>query len=50
MHLVHPSLGPAFLCHCSLNFVAEGFNIFRVGKKIIERIRERLNMTAISGP
>jgi hypothetical protein len=49
-HFVQPSFGPAFLCYCSLNLVAEGFNIFRVGKKLVKCICERLRMIAISSP
>jgi hypothetical protein len=42
VHLVYPGFCPTFLFNHRVNFLAEGFDIFRIRKKTVQCLRERL--------
>ena len=42
MHLVYPSFRPTFFTNHRVHLLAEGFNIFRIGKKVIQYLRDSL--------
>jgi len=42
VHLVYPSFRPAFIFDYSVHLLAEGFKIFWIGKKTVQRLRDRL--------
>ena len=42
VHLVHSGFRPAFFCHHSLDLLAKGFKIFRMGQETIQYSRDGL--------
>jgi hypothetical protein len=42
VHFVYPSFRPTIFCNHSVDLFTEGFDIFRVGKKTVQYLRERL--------
>jgi hypothetical protein len=47
VHLVHSDFRPTFLSNHSVDLLAEGFNIFRICKKTVQHLRERLYYHAV---
>ena len=45
VHHVHSGFRPAFVCNHSLDLLAKGLDIFRVGKEAVQHLRERLRTT-----
>ena len=42
VHLIYSSFRPTFFCNHRVDLFAEGFNIFRILKKTVQYLRERL--------
>ena len=42
VHLVYPGFRPAFFFNDRVDLLAEGFDIFRIGKKTVHYLRDRL--------